>query len=348
MSKKKKVCIVLGNGFSIDFLSFLSKKDNNIWDNINLSNLFSAGSNLKWPANQHPGFLSKKYTPNLWELGARPYLNTVDSMNIIEKIVTSVNVYALKGPTANDIGSNQIYLKAYKELTSYLKYLFLDYNSKIDIIPEDILEWSWANFFSSLNSNVEVEEVIIITYNYDIWLERVLQKLQIGFDVPPIDNNGGNNKFKIFKPHGSISFKYKDELPLSSFNINYQELKTTCSTMDIRIEYQDLYTNNPITFLIPPAGDVSRTRDGWNVTVRQMYEPKLQELKKNDLMIISGISYWHVDRSEIDNILISPTDEIDLININPSMDPYFESVINSLFKNYIHFDKSHILKELVL
>lgn len=64
-------------------------------------------------------------------------------------------------------------------------------------------------------------------------------------------------------------------------------------------------------------------------------------------MIISGISYWHVDRAEIDNILIAPSDEVDLVNINPSMDPYFESVINSLFKNYIHFDGSDILSELV-
>ena len=39
---------------------------------------------------------------------------------------------------------------------------------------------------------------------------------------------------------------------------------------------------------------------------------------------------------------------LDLININPSMDKYFESVINSLFKNYIHFDSSKVLKELVI
>jgi hypothetical protein len=175
-----------------------------------------------------------------------------------------------------------------------------------------------------------------------------LEKLGIEFELPPMTKGTDSCKFRLFKPHGSISFKYKDDLPLSSFNINYQDLKTECSAIDINVKYDDLYTNNPIIFLIPPAGDVNRTRDGWNASLRQIYEPKIRELKKDDLMIISGISYWHVDRAEIDNILIAPSDEVDLVNINPSMDQYFESVINSLFKNYIHFDGSDILSELVL
>lgn len=346
MSKNKKICIVLGNGFTIDYLNFISKTMKNIWDEIDVSNLFSHGSYLKWPSNKNPGFLSKKYTPNLWELGARPYLDKQETMNIIEKIVTSVNVYALKG--ANDINKDQKYLLAYKELTSFLKYLFIHFNDKQKAIPDEVENWAWAMFFTSLNESKEVEEVIIVTYNYDIWLERILTKLKIEFELPPMTKGNDDCKFRIFKPHGSISFKYKSDLPLSSFNINYQDLKSECSAIDINIKYEDLYTNNPIIFLIPPAGDVNRTKDGWNASLRQIYEPKIKEFKKNDLMIISGISYWHVDRAEIDNILISPSNDIDLININPAMDKYFESVINSLFTNYIHFDSSDVLKEFVL
>ncbi|WP_026344713.1 hypothetical protein [Oceanimonas smirnovii] len=346
MSKKKKVCIVLGNGFTIDFINFISKKTSGIWEDIDVSNLFSHGAFVKWPSNNQPGFLSKKYTPHLWDLGARPYLNKTESMGLIEKIVTSANVYALKG--SNDISKDQKYLLAYKELTSYLKYLFVYFNGKKKEIPDEISDWSWAKFFSELNNSDDIEEVVVITYNYDIWLERVLSKLAINFDLPSISTGTDKCKFRIFKPHGSISFKYKNDVPLSSFNINYQELKAECSTIDIKIEYDNLYTNNPIIFLIPPAGDVNRTKDGWNATVRQIYEPKLKQLGKNDLTIISGISYWHVDRAEIDSILVSLSSEIDLININPSMDQYFESVINSLFNNYIHFDSSEALKELSL
>lgn len=346
MAKKKKVCIVIGNGVSIDFLNHISKTEKDIWERVDVSNLFSHGARLRWPSNKNPGFLSKKYTPNLWELGARPYLSKIETMEIIEKIVTSVNVYALTG--SNDIQPEQKYLRAYKELTSYLKYLFIDYNNKLTDIPDDISTWSWAKYLKNLDESDVVEEVVIITYNYDIWLERVLHKLNIEFELPPMTKASTDCKFRLFKPHGSISFKYKDDLPLSSFNINYQDLKTDCSAIDINVRYNDLYTNNPIIFLIPPAGDVNRTRDGWNASLRQIYEPKIKELKKDDLMIISGISYWHVDRAEIDNILIAPSDEVDMVNINPSMDQYFESVINSLFKNYIHFNGSDILSELVL
>lgn len=346
MSKNKKVFIAIGNGFTIDFLNFISKTTTDIWSKIDVSNLFSHGSSLKWPSNNHPGFLSKKYTPNLWELGARPYLSKNETIDLIEKIVTSVNVYALKG--ANDINKEQKYLLAYKELTSYLKYLFIYFNNQLEKIPDDISNWAWATLFSVLNDSPDIDEVIIITYNYDIWLERVLQKLNIEFELPPMTKGDDKCKFRIFKPHGSISFKYKSDLPLSSFNINYQELKSECPTIDINVKYKNLCTHNPIIFLIPPAGDVNRTRNGWNATLRQIYEPKIKELGKSDLMIISGISYWHVDRAEIDNILVAPSNEVDLININPSMDKYFESVINSLFNNYIHFDDSEILKELVL
>ena len=342
----KKVCIVLGNGFTIDFLNYISKDKKEIWDEIDVSNLFSHGALLKWPSNKNPGFLSKKNTPNLWDLGARPYMNKNDTMELIEKIVTSVNVYALKGE--NVINEGQKYLLAYKELTSYLKYLFIHFNDKIDAIPDDINIWAWASFFIKLQNSSDVDEVIIITYNYDIWLERVLHKINIEFDLPMRAGGSYSNKFKIFKPHGSISFKHKIDLPLSSFNINYSNLKTECSVSDMDIKYVDLCTNNPAIFLIPPAGDVNRTRDEWNTMLRKLYEPKIKNLNSNDLLVISGISYWHVDRAELDNILTAPSADIDLININPYMDKYFESVINSIFKNYIHFDSSVILKELVL
>ena len=346
MSKSKRVFIVLGNGFSIDFLNHLANEDSSIWSNIDLANLFSHGTKLKWPSNSHPGFLSKKYMPNLWGLGARPYLSQTESMEIIEKIVTSVNVYALKG--RNDIDDDKKYLLAYKELTAYLKYLFVHYDSQVKDIPDSVEEWSWGSFFKSLNDSDHIEEVVIVTYNYDLWLERVLKKLKIKFELPPMISGVEDCKFRLFKPHGSISFKYREDLPISSFNINYQDLKTDCSAMDIKIKYDDIHTNNPIVFLIPPAGDVNRTGDGWNKTIRQLYEPKLKDLGKEDLLIISGLSYWHVDRAELDGILISPSEDVDLVNINPKMDQYFESVIDSLFTNYVHFDSSDSLKEIIV
>lgn len=78
---------MLGNGFSIDLINQLKMSDK-----INLSNLFAAGSDVPWPATDCPGFLSFQNCPNLWTLGARPYLNGEDSLRIIEDVITCANI----------------------------------------------------------------------------------------------------------------------------------------------------------------------------------------------------------------------------------------------------------------
>lgn len=73
MNLGKKYYLVLGNGFSMDLIQHL-KSNSNLKGNLelDLSNLFVYGDVVKYPSLEEPGFLSKKYTPNLWSLGARP------------------------------------------------------------------------------------------------------------------------------------------------------------------------------------------------------------------------------------------------------------------------------------
>jgi hypothetical protein len=68
----KDLFIILGNGFSIDFLNHLCVKDNlPAAGEISLSNLFENGELVPWPGDDSPGFLSYKHCPSLWTLGAR-------------------------------------------------------------------------------------------------------------------------------------------------------------------------------------------------------------------------------------------------------------------------------------
>jgi hypothetical protein len=127
----KKLLVVLGNGFTIDFLRFLNGVEG-FGHGVDVSNLFKDGASVPWPTTGDPGFLSFKHCPNLWNLGARPNMSTVDSMRLIEDIITCVNVYALN-PNKSKIGikgsPNDIYIYAYKELSSYLKELFVFYDN---------------------------------------------------------------------------------------------------------------------------------------------------------------------------------------------------------------------------
>ena len=108
----KEILIVLGNGFSIDFIKSIDKKG------IDLSNLFANGDNVSWPANDEPGFLSKYRCPALWQLGARANVDALESIKLIEDIITCANVSASAENPSINIESNNVYIRAYHELVS--------------------------------------------------------------------------------------------------------------------------------------------------------------------------------------------------------------------------------------
>lgn len=144
----KDVLIVLGNGFPIDFVNFIKKEDQ-----IDLSNLFSNGDKVLWPADDQPGFLSKYRCPALWELGARPNISAMQSSKIIEDIITCANVSASSEHPAINSENTNVYIRAYHELVIYLKYLFIYYNRMIcdsDLDNAIAGKWGWSELLNEL------------------------------------------------------------------------------------------------------------------------------------------------------------------------------------------------------
>lgn len=80
--------IILGNGFTIDFIEFLK-----LQDKIDVKNLFRLGDKVPWPGDDSAGFLSFKHCPNLWNLGARTNLDNKTTLEIIEDIITCANIF---------------------------------------------------------------------------------------------------------------------------------------------------------------------------------------------------------------------------------------------------------------
>lgn len=103
MASQKNVFILLGNGFSIDMMKTIGKSDV-----INLNNLFACGADVPWPETEAPGFLSFQNCPNLWTLGARPYLDKEQALEIIEEVITCANIL----PQRTEI-KDKIYIRAY-------------------------------------------------------------------------------------------------------------------------------------------------------------------------------------------------------------------------------------------
>jgi hypothetical protein len=339
----RKIGIILGNGFTIDFVKYLSANNCPNAAKINVSNLFGDGSSLRWPLDGRPGFLSYKHCPNLWNAGARSFLSATETLEILERVVTCANVYSLKKTEHITEKTGNGFLHAYKELVTYLKYLFIHYNSLITDIPDSIEDWPWAKFLQQINNDDGIEEVVVISYNYDIWLERLLRKLGIKFSFPMLSQQDGA-KFHIFKPHGSISYQHKKSLPRDSFSINYNSFFLDCPISDIAIAYSDLEKHTPVSFIIPPAGESGRSSSTWAQIIRNECRSRIASFKETDIAVLCGISYWHVDRNEVDSILNSMHSEMDLIHLDPAPSPTLDAVLNSLFSRYTHLPSSSLLE----
>jgi len=331
----KDLFIILGNGFSIDFLNHLCVKDNlPAAGEISLSNLFENGELVPWPGDDSPGFLSYKHCPNLWTLGARPNLDAMKSINLIENIITCANALN-KQPRVVD----SIYFKAYKELVTYLKALFIYYNKKISVPDINLSAWGWSKYLVNAYNNPEIGKIHIVTLNYDIWLERILKKNDIAFTISNLEKT--NKKIVIYKPHGSISFAHSSSKVKDVFTVDFQQDIISGKISEFDIEYDDITALNSINAMIPPAGDANRLDFEWASDIRKSILAVSKNLKSSDELVICGTSYWHVDRLEIDSILTSIRSDIsDVKVVNPNSPEVFNAVITTLFTNVKFFKDS--------
>lgn len=347
----KSVFIILGNGFTIDFLNkyndFLeTKKRQGV--RINVQNLFQYGEVIGTPWDERPGFLSYKVCPALWTLGARPN-NSADECNaLIEEIISCANMFFdfindpdQKTKRLSMVNSNddRIYLRAYCELIVYLRYLFSWYDSLIDdtTLQEFVstyTNWGWLLFLKNLDLK-EYKKIIFVSYNYDVWLERILNCLGLKYNVHGFDNNE-DNVIEIIKPHGSISFVPKNHI--DRYDINYNIDVDGLKIDELTLKYDSL-TKYSTGAIIPPAGDSARLQvtSSWADTLRNEAIKKAKELSsdKKSIVVMCGISYWHVDRREIDELLINLNSDTEFTFINPVPPRDLNAVLISIFKNYV-------------
>jgi hypothetical protein len=264
-------------------------------------------------------------------------MTSSDSIALIEDVITCANIL-----NKNSRRTNNIYTLAYKELVSYLKALFIYYDNQIDVPNIDTANWGWAKFIKSLNDDVGIDKIHIVTFNYDIWLERIFKKMGIAFSVSNFEPD--DKKVVIYKPHGSISFAYKTMREKDAFEINYTNDSNDGEIKEFELKYDNLNSLNTISAIIPPAGDSNRLDFKWAKEIRDKAKNVANDLTEKDELLICGISYWHVDRLEIDSILTSVNSNLNEIKvINPNPPKVFNAIITTLFEKVIFFNNSQPL-----
>lgn len=321
-----KVILVAGNGMSLSMLSDCSESD------VDLMNLFRCGADVTWPGDGMPGFLSYEHCPNLWSLGARPNSTKEESYKVIEKIITAVNACCMADPATLDDG---IYIRAYKELVAYLRYLFVYYD---DILTDKdffkkAIKSSPIKMIREIEESEKVESLDVVTFNYDAMLERCLHEAEVKFSIPRLSEDH-SSKVALHKPHGSITFCGKTSVDRSAFEINYSAQFTEGGLEDICVKYDSLSENYPMVGMLPPAGESERYKHRW---IREVWDSAIEatsSLGPNDLVILYGLSYWHVDRREVDYLLANISRQSKVVSVNPNPSDQFDAVCCSLFRSY--------------
>jgi hypothetical protein len=340
----KRVLLILGNGFSIDFLQHIQQGHT-----IDVRNLFRRGAEVPWPTSRRPGFLSFQHCPSLWNLGARCHCSNEESAALIEDILTCANAFAtrraqLSRTVTPGTKNNDIYIFAYHELTLYLRHLFIWYDQQVDLATiTNISEWPWSKYLDSLYHSPTVEDVCIVTYNYDLWLERLLKTLRVPFCVEPFEHK--SEKFTILKPHGSISFCHETKRERDAFAIprNYDLLNGDARSFQVR--YDELDENYLINPIIPPAGESGRFSQLWAGAIRNRCSDYTRSLRPDDEVLICGNSYWPVDRAELDELFNNADPLVSVRLLNPSPTRTFVAVLTSIFERLIAFTSSSALLE---
>lgn len=343
----KNLYIILGNGFTIDFLNHYTDSTPAINNQIDVRNLFRLGDKINSPWENRPGFLSYKHCPYLWTLGARPSNSIQESTALIEEIITCANMFfdfvnepeqKAKRLELASPGNNKPHLKAYSELIVYLRHLFSYYNSIIS--DSDLKEfvatntsWGWLKFLRSIPEK-KYSKITVITYNYDIWLERILDALGISYHITGFEPTI-SAQIEIIKPHGSISFVPKS-YQMTAFGVNYNLDYDGISIDQLEIKYHNLM-NYDKGAIIPPAGDSLRLErtSPWAHTLRHKARDSAKTITNNDEVVLCGISYWHVDRREIDELLININQDTGFTFINPSPPRDLNAVLISIFSKYV-------------
>lgn len=143
------------------------------------------------------------------------------------------------------------------------------YDKKIsekELSSDGVVNWGWYKLLKNAYNNSKYENIYIITYNYDVYLERVLKAHNIPFDMVGIEEVG--NKIQIIKPHGSISFCHKSINDKDTYNIKRSSVLYEAELKDFEVKYDGLDENYSVYALIPPSGDSTRMLFKWAEEMR--------------------------------------------------------------------------------
>ena len=294
---QKKIALLVGNGFTLDFINS---------QNVDIHSSFPL-SNFKSEKIDYTNFIE-----------LLPYINTKllgQKINDFDAITNFASKY--------EIGSFEE-----SQLRHFLSMSYSKFQFYLDTL--EFSNWKWAKWLKQSKEYLN----FAISFNYDLVLERALESADIRYSR--IGTTEPIRSVSVIKPHGSIDF----DIPNNSLigHHPYQHRFSNSLTLndigyvEVLPKWEWLLPRNEAD-IIPPSVHNYQIKLRWIQKMFNSYAYYAKDLKG---LVIVGISYWNVDRPEIDFFLEklpknakvyigNPKPDIDLVKKIESLGLTFET-----------------------
>jgi len=212
------------------------------------------------------------------------------------------------------------------QLRRFLSISYSQLQNVVDNFEDKIKKWKWTQWFKENKKSCQ----LAISLNYDLALERSLYYANISYRRIGTDEPLG--KVPILKPHGSIDFDLPDYAIYCPIE---QRWGVTTSLNDAQyvktIPKADWLLPRMEADLIPPSMHNIQRGLSW---INEMFNIYTMQAGKINALIIVGISYWEVDRPEIDFFLRRLNSKAKIFIMNKTPNPKLLQKIESLGHAY--------------
>ncbi|MDD4700425.1 MAG: SIR2 family protein [Oscillospiraceae bacterium] len=297
----KNICLLVGNGFVIDFI-----RSTNIGD-INpskpLSNFCCDEINYSAFINKIPdirdGLLSLKGI----------YTNEFEA---IDNFISS----QVGRQHETDFFDAFLYCNTRRFLAN--AYSLLYRRIRTMMWRKEFEEWKWYKWIQKNESRIK----IAISLNYDLLLEKTLNRCNRNYKrIGTIEDNRSNS-IPILKPHGSIDFDVKPGVfapmdwhgAILNINIVYEGDKYSQLYILPETEWDKCRV---VANLIPPLQENDNATMDWVQEINRYFQNIVSEI---DAFVLAGFSYSNADRPEINSFIdaCGGNAPIDFFVVNPT------------------------------
>ncbi len=296
---RKNFAILVGNGFTLDFLD-----------------------------HNKSGLDSSKPLSNF----GSPFINYdefINDMPSIKKHLIEKNGEDFK-LIKSFYETNELSSHEFGHLRQFLALSYSKFQSSIEKYNYD--NWKWSEWFNKNKSNL----LCSISLNYDLVLEKTFDNLDINyFRVGSEEELRGSI---LLKPHGSIDF----DMPSYAIQLNMPKIDRLKSTTYMNdAQYVRILKKEALLYprveadIIPPMMDNFQKKMSWIERQFMYYECISPVIAK---FVIVGVSYWEVDRPEIDFFLERlPKNSIVYLGAEKPYNNAIKKLIEKLFSLNIEY-----------